>query len=386
MMDSKLSPKSCSINISDMFGKDTMVHVPASMMVEKIKETALKQLNFEDISNSGSDHRLVLINDIPRNLCDDKTAKQENIKNGDTMILIRNSSSKQISSLVKGGLASTDAPSASAIMQATESLPLLTGPELQANHPSNMDGSSSSLVEQTLRRVLLALLELSYKFMHFDEDSEGNPSNNDPKSASNLSSKVDPSKVKHLTDMGFSKELAIRALVATGNDVSSAMEWALSHNGDDLNTDLPSTEPMDTTPTVNNKSSKRKLKTRLFTPNAGHLATLTDMGFTEEESVQALRLNGNNPVSACEWLLSDRKVEENVDSPLDPESELYKALISNPTIHIGLHDRKVLEALEDMVENPWRRNNWAYESAVGNVILQILKLYNKYSTTTTGAR
>lgn len=385
-MDSKLSPKSCSVNVSDMYGKDTMVHVPASMMVEKIKETALKQLNFEDMSNSGSEHRLVLINDIPRNLCDDKTAKQENIKNGDTMILIKNSSSKQISSLVKGGLASTDAPSASAIMQATEGLPLLTGPDAQSIHTSNMDATSSSLVEQTLRRVLLALLELSYKFMHFDDECETNPLSTEMETTGNHSSKADLTKVKHLTDMGFSEELATKALVATSNDVSSAMEWALSHNGQGSSTDLSSSEPMDTTPTVNNKSSKRKLKTRLFSPNAGHLATLTDMGFTEEESVQALRLNGNNPVSACEWLLSDRKVEENVDSPLDPESELYKALISNPTIHIGLHDRKVLEALEDMVENPWRRNNWAYESAVGNVILQILKLYNKYSTTTTGTR
>ena len=384
-MDSKLSPKSCSVIISDMYGKDTLVHVPASMMVEKIKETALKQLHFEDLSNTGADHRLVLINDLPRNLCDDKTAKQENIRNGDTMILIRNSNSKQISSLVKGGLASTDAPSASAIMQATESLPLLSGPELQSSNLSNIDGNSSSLVEQTLRRVLLALLELSYKFMHFDEDDNSSPSNNGSQPAGNPSSKVDPTKIKHLTDMGFSEDLATKALLATGLDVNSAMEWALSHNGQ-TSSSGSSSEPMDVTQTASNKTSKRKLKTRLFTPNAGHLATLTDMGFSEEESVQALRLNGNNPVSACEWLLSDRKVEENVDGPLDPESELYKALISNPTIHIGLHDRKVLEALEDMVENPWRRNNWAYESAVGNVILQILKLYNKYSTTTTGAR
>merc|ERR1712136_50134 len=222
---------------------------------------------------------------------------------------------------------------------------------------------------------------------HFDEDDSSSPLNSGSQSASNPSSKVDPTKIKHLTDMGFSEDLATKALLATGLDVNSAMEWALSHNGQTSSSGSSSSEPMDVTQTTtSNKTSKRKLKTRLFTPNAGHLATLTDMGFTEEESVQALRLNGNNPVSACEWLLSDRKVEENVDSPLDPESELYKALISNPTIHIGLHDRKVLEALEDMVENPWRRNNWAYESAVGNVILQILKLYNKYSTTTTGAR
>ena len=388
MMDSKLSPKSCSVHVSDMLGKDTMVYVPASMMIEKIKEAALKQLHFEgDGSSNGSNHRLVLINELPRNLCDDKTAKQENIKNGDTMILVKNSSSKHISSLVKGGLHSTDAPSAAAIMHATEGLPLQSGPETPTNKLANLDGTSSSLVEQTLRRVLLALLELSYKFMHFDENDEQPVSSNVEMESSDQSHKVDPTKVKHLTDMGFSEDLATKALIATNLDVSLAMEWALTHNGQESSSSsISSSEPMEVTQTPSNNCTKRKIKTRSFKPNVGHLTTLTDMGFTEEESVQALRLNGNNPVSACEWLLSDRKVEENVDSPLDPESELYKALISNPTIHIGLHDRKVLEALEDMVENPWRRNNWAYESAVGNVILQILKLYNKYSTTTTGTR
>ena len=38
-----------------------------------------------------------------------------------------------------------------------------------------------------------------------------------------------PGHLQQLCDMGFARELAEEALVATGNDLSSAMEWMLSH-------------------------------------------------------------------------------------------------------------------------------------------------------------
>nr|CAB3267424.1 ubiquitin-associated domain-containing protein 1-like [Phallusia mammillata] len=379
-MDTKLMsprPPSClQVAASDMFGNEANINISADMLIEKVKEVIIKQLTAEseNASNYGQ-YKLVLIQDMPRSLCDEKTAKQETVDDGDCILLIKNRNPKQpVSSLVKDGIASHDGPSQSAIARATEGLPSLGGviDEKIKKSSSDLTASTSTQVEQTLRRVLLALLDLSYKFVEFDKGTvEEKP---DP---------VDAQQMKELTDMGYSESLARKALLLYPSNKQQALEWLLTHQDETPMEEAGTSsaiadEPMDTT-----SAARPRMRTRSFKPNPIHLASLLDMGFTEEESIQALKINGNNPNSACDWLLSDRKMdsEDCSDEPLDQNSELYKALVSNPTIHIGLHDRKVLEALEDMVENPMRRNSWAYESAVGNVILQILKLYNKYSTT-----
>ena len=41
--------------------------------------------------------------------------------------------------------------------------------------------------------------------------------------------RVTPIHLQQLCDMGFSRELTEEALVATSNDLGSAMEWMLSH-------------------------------------------------------------------------------------------------------------------------------------------------------------
>jgi len=380
-MDAKLGrlPASCQLAVYDLHGNDTMVSVTPEMLIEKIKEVTVKQLVADSDSNTNFTlYKLVLINDLPRTLCDDKTAKQEVLEDGDCALLIKARSSKQpVSSLVKDGIVSHEGPSQSAIARATEGLPSLNG--ANADKPllsmSEQSASSASQVEQTLRRVLLALLELSYKFVDFEND--------DVEEQSRPAEVVEDNKLRPLIDMGFSRRHAEKAMILNRMDQSLAAEWLLN-NRDSLSDSEPGPSQMSTDEQMDTSVPKPRRRGRGFKPNPSHLAVLLDMGFSKEESIQALKLNGNNPNTACDWLLSDRKMDsddETADEPLNPESELYKALITNPTIHIGLHDKKVLEALEDMVENPWRRNNWAYESAVGNVILQILKLYNKYSTT-----
>ena len=365
-----------SIFVSDLFGNESTVNVVSpDIQIEKVKESAIKQLTENESSSNFSQFRLILVKGLPRLLCDDKTVKQELIEDGDCMILLSKSRNKQVSSLVKDGVVSHDGPNQAAINRATEGLPDFTN-VTDKSKIVGADLSSTSQVEQTFRKVLLALLELSYKFMHFDQDVPLEAVSKPP---------VDAKQLTALMDMGFSEQRARKALVTNNMDQNLAMEWLLSHTEEGDESVESNDEVMDTDVVKVVPKKRIKTRSRAFVPNPTHLSLLLDMGFTREQSIKALRINGNNPNTACEWLLSDHKSSENVvddnDEPLSPNTELYKALISNPTIHIGLHDQKVLEALEDMVENPWRRNNWAYESAVGNVLLQILKLYNKYSTT-----
>ena len=375
VMDPKINSArsvSYAVFISDLFGNETTVNIASNdMLIEKVKEAAIKQLFENEGSSNFGQFRLILVKDIPRLLSDDKTIKQEQLEDGNSAILLK-SRSKQVSSLVKDGVVSHDGPTQSAINRATEGLPDFTNVS-DKSKTQGSDLSSPSQVEQTFRKVLLALLDLSYKFMHFDQADQMAPS------------EIDPTPLKELTDMGFSEQLAKKALLENNMNKNMAMEWLLTHSTDPASSQTD--EPMETSSTKHVIRKRVKTRSRAFVPNPAHLEVLLDMGFSKEQSIQALRINGNNPNTACEWLLSDHKdlqdTSDDIDEPLSPDTELYKALVSNPTIHIGLHDKKVLEALEDMVENPWRRNNWAYESAVGNVLLQILKLYNKYSTTAT---
>lgn len=372
-MDIKVNSKTSSslwLDVSDIYGKNTQVSFLPNSQIEKLKELVIKQMNYED-EESQQKHKLVLVNNEPRSLEDGNTAHEEKLEDGDSVLLVKVPSHKSHPAASKQNQ-TFEPPTAALIMQATETIPAQGGTPRSTNPYSN--DNSSTQVEQTLRKVLLALLELSYKFMHFETSTGG--------SSSPTEVPVDPQLVKQLVDMGFAEKSAKKALIINQMDKTLAMEWLLNHNSD-------VEDESEAAPSSNEQSSsssgepvyKYRARARQFKPNPNHLENLLAMGFSREDAVQALRISGNNPNTACDWLLSDRRVQADVDQSLSTDSELYKALLANPTIHIGLHDPKVVEALEDMVENPWRRNNWAYESAVGNVILQILKLYNKYSMT-----
>jgi len=363
-MDGKVSLKASQSNwldVSDMSGNTVKVSFLQNTPIERLKELILKQLGCED-EDQNYKYKLVHINDELRSLAEFSTARDEKLENGDNILLVKIPNQK---TSVTRANQSFEAPSAALIQQVTENIPLQMNDKKIAS-TSNTD-SSSSQVEQTLRKVLLALLELSYKFMHFD-----NPNNQTSDKS------IDPVLVSQLMDMGFSEERAKKALIINNMDKELATEWLLSTHQSKNDDETPQQSASTSEPTHSYKSRARQFK-----PNPTHLENLLAMGFAEKESIQALRISGNNPNSACDWLLGDRTTQGDVDEPLSEDSDLYKALLANPTIHVGLHDPKVVEALEDMVENPWRRNNWAYESAVGNVILQILKLYNKFSMTST---
>lgn len=70
---------------------------------------------------------------------------------------------------------------------------------------------------------------------------------------------------------------------------------------------------------------------------------LKEMGFAEEDIVDALQVTGNHESSACEWLLGERRKSlEDLDVGLDPEGPIYKAIMNNPTIQLSLTNPKML--------------------------------------------
>jgi len=350
------------LNVRDVYGKQSQVSFESDSKIEKLKENVMKLLG---INENECKYKLVLVNDTMRSLCDSNNAKDENLKNQNNLLIIKTPNHKLPVAPNLNSSGVYDAPTESQIQEATAGI---TSRSRLPPRVSVSNDSTTSQVEQTLRKVLLALLDLSYKFMHFETDDGSSV----PKKPV-----VDSQKLEELVNMGFSEKISKHALLLFNMDKKQAMEWLLNNPHDEVNIEEEPT-PSTSSSTVTYKYRSRK---KSFVPNQNHLANLLAMGFSRDDSVLALKVSGNNANAACEWLLSDRPPFDDPDASLSPDCELYKSLLRNPTIHIGLHDPKVVEALEDMVENPWRRNNWAYESAVGNVILQILKLYNKYSIT-----
>lgn len=375
-------PSNFAMNIFSMQGHKVSVDVQADMSIESVKNEAVKK--FSNVRGSGfdstADYVLVCAIGQCRRLLNKNTIKSENLSAADVLLLFNAQGPSN-----KGPEVTTRSiPTMPGIKKATEGL---VPRGKTTNEPASSSQSSSSSLEQTFRKILLTLLDLSYKLMFFDEEADGLFSTRNKTSLN----QVDPSLVSSLTSMGFSEARACKALRVNQMDLEAATEWLLH------NPESQEESAMDTDTETNNdtddedvdkhsaKRVKRRLegwqkKTQRLQPSSEHITILVGMGFSKEDSTQALKLNGNNPSAACDWLLGDRKIpDEDPNDGLSPDSELYKAIVSNPTIHIGLHNKRVLEALEDMLENPMRRHNWANDSTVGSVILQILKLYHKYS-------
>nr|XP_039272810.1 ubiquitin-associated domain-containing protein 1-like [Styela clava] len=375
-------PSNFAINVFSMQGHKVLVDAQTDMSIESVKNEAVKKLS--NMRGSGFDntaeYTLVCAVGQCRRLFNKNTIKSENLTAADILLLynVQEQSSKD------PGVPTRSIPTMPGIKKATEGLVARGKSVGEAASSAN---SATGTLEQTFRKILLTLLDLSYKLMFFDEEADGLFC-----SKSKTLNLVDPSLISSLTAMGFSEAMACKALRVNQMDMEAAMDWLL-HNPEsreesamdtDTETDENETEDKD-----DDKHSAKRVKRRLdawrkknqrLQPSNEHITILVGMGFTKEDSTQALKLNGNNPSAACDWLLGDRKVpDDDPNDGLAPDSELYKAIVSNPTIHIGLHNKRVLEALEDMLENPLRRHNWANDSTVGSVILQILKLYHKYS-------
>ncbi|XP_072015842.1 ubiquitin-associated domain-containing protein 1-like [Amphiura filiformis] len=99
---------------------------------------------------------------------------------------------------------------------------------------------------------------------------------------------------------------------------------------------------------------------------------LQRMGFSKEESMEALSCNNNNPKTACDWLLGGKKPKfEELNRPLDESSHLHQELIKNPVILMGLTKVRVLLALEHLTHSPEALEFWLNDLDVGQVLNEL---------------
>lgn len=364
------------ISIFSIHGQRISLNVQSESSIENVRDEAIRK--FSAIKGCSFDNLgeyvLVTVVDPLRQLSPKNSVKAESLRQSDILLLHRmcGATPEPANTNKASGI-----PTKPGIEKATEGLQARGTPK--STH-SPMQSSSGNL-EQTFRKILLTLLDLSYKLMFFDEDADNIFEKKKPQ--------IDASLVSSLTAMGFSEERACKALKMNGLDVETATEWLLHTPEDSEQMEVDAKESDGVEAGCSRQDPESRAQRRLalwqekhagFQPTPEHVESLVSMGFSEDDSKLALKYNGNDPNAACDWLLGDRKVPtDNPNECLSKDSELYKAISTDPTIHTGLHNKRVLEALEDMLDNPMRRHNWANDPTVGSVILQILKLYHKYS-------
>ncbi|XP_013418623.1 ubiquitin-associated domain-containing protein 1 [Lingula anatina] len=218
---------------------------------------------------------------------------------------------------------------------------------------------------------------------------------------------VEPETLKQLTEMGFPENRATKALILNNMSPVQAMEWLLEHDSDvDIDEPLPEMKAAqkkvqkDTEATSKEKTDFMKpakvseildtfkaYKRREFKANPRALRNLMEMGFPETEVVDALRVCQNNQDAACEWLLGDRRPQaEDLEVGLNPESSVYKAIMANPVVQLGLNNPRSILAFLNMLENPASTNHWLNDADTGPMLIQITRIYHAEKHSGNGAQ
>ncbi|XP_067001882.2 ubiquitin-associated domain-containing protein 1 [Anabrus simplex] len=365
--------------------------------VDKLKTMALCHFyNPVESAKVSANYRLVLVSER-RSLVNDNSVFQEGLKSNDELLLVERRKPPPREPFTEESLRG---PSEDEIKAATCNLESKNTVKI---HPPL---ECSADFQSEIRKILISLVEASARILTATPNAEEVFEHIRERLESKSKPQPDPQAVKELIDMGFPEHVAAKALLLNSSNQRQALDWLLEH-GNEIDA-VPDDEEMSlngessggqagssksseqdyqkgskkSTPTMTQTVAKlldsfRAYKRQEFKPNPKALENLMEMGFAEEEIIDALRITGNNQASACEWLLGERRPSlEDLDNGLDPEGPIYKAIMANPAIQLSLTSPKMLFAFLSMLENPGSANMWINDPDASPVLSQIFKTYH----------
>uniref|UniRef100_A0A1B6KU45 UBA domain-containing protein n=3 Tax=Graphocephala atropunctata TaxID=36148 RepID=A0A1B6KU45_9HEMI len=326
-----------------------------------------------------------LISVLPKKVLNpESTLRDEDLNNHDEIVLV---SKKQIDlpTSIKLSVQDTKGPSKEEIAEATAHLnkqnSILVVPSFDCQES----------FQSEIRKVLYSLVEASAKVLAQSPDAQVVFDGIAARINAKNKKELDKNAVKYLKDLGFTEVQAKFALRLKRNRQIEAMEWLLENSHrvkeepeENLEEALASSLNI-SSPNPNNPLHTidkllrdiRDFHYRHFEPNPKTLETLKNMGFSEDDAMEALRVTGNNQVAACEWLCGERDPRvTQPDAGLDPEGTLYKALMNNPAIQLGLHNPKIMLAFLSILENSSTANLWLNDVDTAPVLGQVFKTYH----------
>ncbi|XP_076093520.1 ubiquitin-associated domain-containing protein 1-like isoform X3 [Mytilus galloprovincialis] len=389
--DSNIFPsKGMRIRICHMDGRNYVIDLNSNIKIDELKIMSLSHFNDPAESIKTSLYHKVLLVRTGQVLSEEKTISEEGVKENDELLLLKKR-------LTPSPLESKDGLKDESRKGPTaEEIKEITG-ELSATKRGPQPEVSNDDFHSELQKILVALVELSQKLLCMNPDVSKLFKGAEAGLSNETEVMADKDLVKQLTDMGFSESKVTKALEQTKNSFNSAMEWLLQHalDPEPENTQedqvegatgitLPETIKEDTD--QSNLQSLRALGKKEFKPNPQALLNLVEMGFDEAEVIEALKVSRNEQNGACEWLLGDRKtrIEESEPEGLDSSSQMYKALVSNPNVQLGLNNPRCLLAMIQLLESPLTLHQWLSDPETGPFIVHITRIYHswKYSSET----
>ncbi|XP_005094980.1 ubiquitin-associated domain-containing protein 1 [Aplysia californica] len=410
--DSLLFPPSAmmKVRVTNMSGVDAVAEVGRDWTCDKVKLSLEHLLDRPaSLTGLGSDamknslhYKLVLVR-CGKTLSNDLSIGQQGVKDNDELLLLK----KRPDVPCIG----TDRQREDKKVADIATIRKATAHLVKKHHEQPEEEASSSLDFQSeLRRILISLIEASQRILCLNPEAAKifqqaeEMLNEAPARKNGLAE----SSVKQLTDMGFPENRARKALLLNQQSVMSAMDWLLT-NESDPNIDQPLPGQEEPEPEVtegeegmtqgtegssddqlvgatggaegprfkNILETIRAFQRREFRPNPRALQNLLEMGFAEKEAIHALRVSRNSQDAACDWLLSDRKEKpESVDQGLDVNSPVYKAILANPSVQLGLNSPRCLLAFLQMLENPISASQWLNDPETGPLLMQISRIYH----------
>ncbi|XP_075735788.1 kip1 ubiquitination-promoting complex subunit 2 isoform X4 [Rhipicephalus microplus] len=357
----------CEMKISVMSstGVEWTVEILPEYTVEKLKQMSLSHFcNPLDCIKLSDYYKLVSVSQA-RPLCDQSSVREEKIRDGDELLLLKRSStfSGNANKSSEGQMLAV--PDKGAIDLATANL------ERKNFDKPAMDVQLVADFQTELRRILVSLLELSEKLLRHHPDIENIFKNLQSKLIEKREPEIDEAALKKLLEMGFEEQQAIQALRENKMCPMTAMDWLLAKGCRQENDSCSKTSAEDISARATAQASVDKqmnaevlngsteaeqkgivsamlecfqeYKRKDFKPNKKAMSNLKEMGFSETAILDALRIHSNSQEAACEWLLGDRRPKPvDLQLGLDTSSSIYRSIVNNPVVQLGLCSPKTL--------------------------------------------
>lgn len=377
-----------------MNGQDFITELKSDMKIDELKIISLSHFSSPAESMKKSLYHRILMVRTGKVLSEEKTVFEEEIQNNDELLLLKkrmpamNFDTKDRTASQKDD--SKKVPTEDIINKLTSTLP-------NPQPAKALEQPAITVDFQTeLRKILISLIEAAQKILELNSEAskifkQAEEMLNEP---TQTEQEIDAAALKKLCDMGFPQNRAKKALLLNSMSVTSAMEWLIQHESDpDIDKPLPGTstskeegavggreENSFTTnghQTTNILQSLREYRRREFKPNHTVLQNLIEMGFDEKDALEALRISRNNQNDACEWLLGEKKTSsQDLDEGLDTNGAVYKAIMANPQVQLGLNNPRCLLAFLQMLDSPLATQQWLSDPDTGPLLVQVSRIYH----------
>ncbi|CAF0741563.1 unnamed protein product [Didymodactylos carnosus] len=331
---------------------------------------------------------------------DEKTLSQERAKDGDEYILC----AKRVPTVKDN----ENRPSIKIDQQMIDS----KTHGLKRMHPQiNKDLRAGPITDfhTDLNKILCTLIDAAQKLLYCRPDAEAifkqadelltnstSPLDEEARTTDDTINQKDyrQRQLSKLCDMGYNEDRARYALKKTRYDLNASMEWLLNHEEESIPNDNSSADENDEDDTPQQESSSsntnmslfsptgpfrsfREIRQQRFRPSRSALNSLKEVGFSEEDILVALRACNNDKNVACEWLLGEKNSHrDDYESGLDPESSIYKAIMSNSVVQIALNNPKTFFVMLQIAENQASLTQYLNDIEIGNMLLQISRIYH----------